>query len=97
MSLVKTRLEDMPPLSSSERKRLRVLAARPDSELDFSDTPELTEAQLDRAKRAVALPLKPAKVPVTLRLDRDVLAELKRRGPGYQTRANAILRAAVLA
>ena len=30
---------------------------------------------------------------VTMRLDQDVLHWLKRQGPGYQTRINAILRA----
>ena len=33
---------------------------------------------------------------LTLRLDADVIAWLRRRGKGYQTRANALLRAAML-
>ncbi len=32
------------------------------------------------------------KAPVTLRLDRDILAWFKQRGRGYQTRINAVLR-----
>jgi uncharacterized protein (DUF4415 family) len=35
---------------------------------------------------------KPLKKPVTLRLDADVLAWLKKQGPGYQTRINRALR-----
>ena len=35
------------------------------------------------------------KEPVTLRLDRDILAWFKLRGRGYQTRINAVLRAFV--
>ena len=35
------------------------------------------------------------KEPVTLRLDRDILAWFKRQGRGYQTRINAVLRAFV--
>ena len=35
------------------------------------------------------------KAPVTLRLDRDILAWFKRHGRGYQTRINAVLRAFV--
>ena len=35
------------------------------------------------------------KEPVTLRLDRDILAWFKQRGRGYQTRINAVLRAFV--
>jgi uncharacterized protein (DUF4415 family) len=34
-------------------------------------------------------------VPVTLRLDRDIVEAFKARGPGWQTRMNAALREAV--
>jgi uncharacterized protein (DUF4415 family) len=36
-----------------------------------------------------------SKDPVTLRLDRDIVAWFKQRGRGYQTRINAVLRAFV--
>jgi uncharacterized protein (DUF4415 family) len=39
---------------------------------------------------------RPLKQSTTVRLDADILAWLKARGPGYQTRLNAILRAAML-
>ena len=35
---------------------------------------------------------RPLKLPVTLRLDADVLAWFKKRGKGYQTRINQALR-----
>lgn len=35
---------------------------------------------------------KPVKQAVSMRLDADVVAWLKESGPGYQTRANRILR-----
>jgi uncharacterized protein (DUF4415 family) len=35
------------------------------------------------------------KAPVTLRLDKDIIAWFKLRGRGYQTRINAVLRAFV--
>ena len=35
------------------------------------------------------------KIKISLRLDNDVLAWLKERGRGYQTRVNRILRAAM--
>ncbi len=35
------------------------------------------------------------KAPVTLRLDKDIIAWFKQPGPGYQTRINAVLRAFV--
>lgn len=37
------------------------------------------------------------KQPVTLRLDRDVVAWFQRPGTGYQTRINAVLRAYMIA
>jgi uncharacterized protein (DUF4415 family) len=39
---------------------------------------------------------RPVKKTVQIRLDADVLEWLKQGGPGYQTRANAILRRAML-
>jgi uncharacterized protein (DUF4415 family) len=38
-----------------------------------------------------------AKKSVTLRLDPDILSWFRKRGPGYQTRINAVLRAFVQA
>ena len=40
---------------------------------------------------------KPLKMPVTLRLDADVLAWFKKQGRGYQTRINRALREVVAA
>jgi uncharacterized protein (DUF4415 family) len=39
---------------------------------------------------------RPVKQAVSLRLDADVVAWLKQRGKGYQTRANSILRERML-
>ena len=36
---------------------------------------------------------RPVKKPVTMRLDADVIHWLKSQGPGYQTKANRLLRA----
>jgi uncharacterized protein (DUF4415 family) len=35
----------------------------------------------------------PAKMSISLRVDRDVLEWFKAQGPGYQTRINSVLRA----
>ena len=76
-------------------RRLKKLAERPDSEIDFSDIPELTE---EFFKNAVRNPFyRPLKEQVTVRLDSDILAWLKKKGAGYQTRMNALLRSAMLA
>ena len=57
-----------------------------DEDIDYSDIPELGD---DFFEKAI---LVPAKQLVTIRLDADVVAWLKRNGRGYQTRANKILR-----
>jgi len=43
--------------------------------------------------RAAAMHVPAPKEPVSLRVDRDVLAWFRASGPGYQTRMNAALRA----
>ena len=41
----------LPPLTKADRARLKALAARPDSEIDTSDIPEMTDEQWKNAKR----------------------------------------------
>jgi uncharacterized protein (DUF4415 family) len=65
-----------------------------DAQIDTSDIPELTEEQLKRAVRGRFY--RPVKKPVTMRLDADVIHWLKQDGPGYQTKANALLRREML-
>lgn len=91
--IVKKALSDI-RITASRKQRLKKLARRPDSEIDFSDIPELTEKSW---RNAVRNPFyRPVKKQLTLRLDADVIAWLRRQGRGYQTRANALLRAAML-
>jgi uncharacterized protein (DUF4415 family) len=61
--------------------------AMTDEDIDYTDIPEIGD---DLFKQATFVP---AKQLVTIRLDADVVAWLKRNGRGYQTRANKILRA----
>ncbi len=61
--------------------------ARRDEDLELADIPELGEAFFKNA--VIRLPEK--KVPVTIRLDREVLAWFKAQGKGYQSRINALL------
>lgn len=76
------------------KRRLKKLAERSDSEIDFSDIPELTE---DFWKNAIPSPFyRPVKKQLTVRLDSDVIAWLRKNGTGYQTRMNALLRSAML-
>jgi uncharacterized protein (DUF4415 family) len=65
------------------------LKAMKDSDIDYSDSPELDDKFWATARR---LPLPQAKDRVTMRVDHDVLSWLKSQGDGYQTKINAILR-----
>ena len=76
------------PLSALQLRRLKKLSEMPDSEIDFSDIPEITN--WDNAVRGKFY--RPVKKPVTIRLDADVLAWLRSGGKGYQTRVNDTLR-----
>jgi uncharacterized protein (DUF4415 family) len=87
-------LANLPALSRAQKAELKSLAEMPDSDIDYSDIPPLTEAFW---KNAVPNPLyRPTKSSTTVRVDSDVLAWLKSQGKGYQTRMNAILREAML-
>jgi uncharacterized protein (DUF4415 family) len=85
----------LPPLTEAQEAELAALAARPDSEIDTSDIPPLTDAFWQNAERGRFY--RPVKTSTTLRLDADVLAWLRSQGRGYQSRINAILRREMLA
>ena len=85
---------------SSARVRRAVRKGRsfqpPDSEIDFSDIPELTDEQLAEL-RPLGRPLlgEAARQMIAIRIDPDVLAKLRheadRRHMGYQTLINEVL------
>ena len=85
---------DTLPVSDTRLAELKALAERPDSEIDFSDSPEVTDA---RWKNAISFCYRPVKQQITARLDSDVLHWLKSSGKGYQSRMNEILRKEMLA
>jgi uncharacterized protein (DUF4415 family) len=66
-----------------------------DSDIDYSDIPELTDQELEQMVAARAQRFKALKQPISIRLDPEVLQWLKRDGDGYQTRINALLRDAM--
>lgn len=86
--------DELGPLTDAQREELRALAELPDEQIDTSDIPPLSDAQLARMVRGRFY--RPVKQQITARLDADVLDWLKGQGPGYQSRMNAILRAAML-
>ena len=82
------------PMTKEQRRELEALAKRPDSEIDFYDAPPLPESAWKNAVRGGLY--RPVKHAVSLRLDADVIAWLKKDGEGYQTRANQMLRERML-
>jgi len=90
---VKKNLSDS-RLTARRKRRLEKLSRRPDHKIDTSEIPELTEKVWQNAIRNPFY--RPLKRQLTLRLDADIIAWLRRQGRGYQTRANALLRDAML-
>lgn len=87
-------LANLPPLTEKQKVELAALAARRDSEIDYSDIPPLAEEFWKNAARGRFY--KPIKTATTVRIDADVLAWLRAQGKGYQSRINAILRREML-
>lgn len=91
--LVRRTLTDS-PMTPARKRKLAQLSARPDSEIDFSEIPPLKQGFW---KNAIRNPFyRPVKQQLTVRLDADVVAWLRQRGRGYQTRLNQVLRQAML-
>ncbi len=84
-------------LTSAQRRELATLAALPDEQIDTSDIPELPPSAWQMPEAIRGRFYRPVKQAVSLRLDADVIAWLKNRGKGYQTRVNRILRQTMLA
>jgi uncharacterized protein (DUF4415 family) len=85
--------ENPPPLTEAQKAEIAALKARPESEIDTSDIPELTEKFWRNAVRNPYF--RPVKQQLTLRLDSDLVAWFKRHaegGKGYQTGINRALR-----
>jgi uncharacterized protein (DUF4415 family) len=81
----------MRKVSRKVAKGLAALARMPDDKIDLTDAPEVREWR----GAVVGKFYRPIKKPVTIRVDADVLAWLKRQGRGYQTKINKLLREAM--
>ena len=88
--LVRMKAEDIlsKPLTRQQRATLNSLAKKPDSEIGFSDIPELTDEQL---AQMVPFRLRSKTTLISFRVQNDVLSWLKSKGPGHLSRINAIL------
>jgi uncharacterized protein (DUF4415 family) len=94
MTTIRYEQGKLPALTKEQKAELKALADMPDSEIDYSDIPPLTDVQWANAVRGRFY--KPVKMATTVRVDADVLAWLKSQGKGYQTRINDILRTTML-
>jgi uncharacterized protein (DUF4415 family) len=76
-------------ITDKQRRELQRLAARRDSQIDFSDAPEGGPRAADLE---VGRYYRPIKQSVSLRVDADVLSRYRGQGKKYQTYVNEVLR-----
>jgi len=82
----------MKKLSREQRRDIAAIAAKKEESIDLSEMPEV----VDWSRAEIGKFYRPAKKSVTMRLDQDVLEWLKAYGKGYQTKANLLLRHAMM-
>jgi uncharacterized protein (DUF4415 family) len=82
----------MRKLTKQQKQEIMAIAEKKDDEIDFSDIPPV----LDWSGAEIGKFYRPPKKVVTMRLDADVIEWLKVDGPGYQTKANWLLRHAMI-
>lgn len=64
------------------------LKRMPDEKINLGDIPELTDADFANAEVGTLV----SKIPLSIRLDQDVVEWFRAQGPGYQTRINEVLK-----
>ncbi|MGA2004193.1 MAG: BrnA antitoxin family protein [Terriglobales bacterium] len=77
--------------TKNRKRQIAAIAAKKDADIDRSEMPEV----LDWSGAEIGKFYRPAKKPVTMRLDTDIVGWLKSYGRGYQTRVNILLRHAM--
>ena len=82
----------MRKLTKEQKRDIAAIAAMKDEDIDFSDIPLV----LDWSRAEIGKFYRPPKKTITIRLDADVLEWLKGYGNGYQTKANLLLRHAMV-
>jgi uncharacterized protein (DUF4415 family) len=82
------------PLTARQKRKMQALAAMPEDKINTSDIPQLPPGAWKNAVQGKWY--RPVKQPVSIRLDADVLAWLKAKGTGYQTKVNIFLREQML-
>jgi uncharacterized protein (DUF4415 family) len=79
------------------RADLEYLRNMTDEEIERTSPPELANLPDDFWDNAVLVPPVIVKLPISIRVDEDVLEWFRRKGPRYQSRINAVLRSYVSA
>ena len=82
----------MKKLTREQKRDIAAIATKRDEDIDLSDMPEV----VDWSGAEIGKFYRPTKKPVTMRLDADVVEWLKAYGKGYQTKANLLLRHAMM-
>jgi uncharacterized protein (DUF4415 family) len=82
----------MKKLTRNQKRQIVAVAAKKDADIDLSEMPEV----LDWSGAEIGKFYRPPKKPVTMRLDTDIISWLKGYGRGYQTKANVLLRHAMM-
>ena len=82
----------MRKLTPRQKRERAAVVTKKDADIDFADIP----AVVDWSRAEIGKFYRPVKKTVTIRLDEDVLKWLKTFGKGYQTRANWLLRYAMM-
>lgn len=94
MSKVRFKRGELPPLTDKQQAELDALSRKQDSDIKCDDIAPLDDSFWQAAERGRFY--RPVKTQASIRIDADILEWLKAPGKGYQTRLNAILRAAML-
>ena len=96
MSGKPTRRASAPERAAGSTDPARI-AALTDAEIEaaVADDPDTAPLDIDWSRAQMVIP--PRKVPVSIRLDEDVLTYFRGAGAGYQSRINAVLRSYVRA
>jgi uncharacterized protein (DUF4415 family) len=82
----------MKKLTKEQKRDIGAIAAKREEDIDFSDAPPV----VDWSGAEIGKFYRPTKKPVTMRLDSDIIEWLKADGRGYQTKANWLLRHAMV-
>jgi len=89
MAKIKKQINSLADIPDITQERLSKLKNLPDSQIDYSDVPDLSDPNF--WKKFKIKKTKTVKKQVNLRLDTDILNWYKKQGKGYQTLMKKVL------